>query len=69
MLVLPPSLNDRLDWIEELGPERVEILVNETCHRNCPFSNEHYNKISQYNLSLGKNPYLESELDHSYLSE
>jgi hypothetical protein len=64
ILVLPPSLNDRLGWIEELGPDRVEILVNETCHRNCPFSSEHYNKISEYNLSLGENPYLESELDH-----
>lgn len=64
VLVLPPSLNDRADWIEELGPERFEILVNETCHRNCPFSNQHYNKISAYNLSLGKDPYLESELDH-----
>lgn len=64
VLVLPPSLNDRVGWIEELGPERVEILVNETCHRDCPFSNQHYHKISEYNLSLGKNPYLESELDH-----
>jgi hypothetical protein len=64
VLVLPPALNDRLDFIEELGPERVEILVNETCHRNCPFSKEHYTKISKYNLSLGKNRYLDAELDH-----
>lgn len=63
VLVLPPSLNDRLDWIEELGPERVEILVNETCHRNCPFSREHYRKISEYNLSLGKDLSLGSELE------
>jgi hypothetical protein len=62
LLVLPPALNDQLDLIRELGPERVEILVNETCHGNCPFSQEHYTKISKYNLSLGKNPYLEAEL-------
>jgi hypothetical protein len=62
ILVLPPALNHRFDWIEELGPDRVEILVNETCHRNCPFSRDHYTKISQYNLSLGKNPYLEEKV-------
>jgi hypothetical protein len=63
ILVLPPSLNDRRDYIQELGPDRVEILVNETCHRNCPFSKDHYTKISQYNLSLGQDPDLESELE------
>ncbi len=64
ILVLPPVFNLQFDFIEELGPERVEILVNETCHANCPFSVEHYAKISEYNLSLGKNPYLEAELLH-----
>jgi len=64
ILVLPPALNDQFGFIKELGPERVEILVNESCHRNCPFSNEHYTKISEYNLSLGKNPYLEAEVRH-----
>jgi hypothetical protein len=64
VFVLPPALNQQFGFIEELGPERVEILVNETCHRNCPFSKEHYTKISEYNLSLGKNPYLEAEVRH-----
>lgn len=62
VVVLPPALNQQLGLIEELGPGRVEILVNETCHRNCPFSKEHYIKISEYNLSLGRNPYLEAEV-------
>ena len=64
IFVLPPALNHRADFVEALGPERVEILVNETCHRNCPFCKEHYTKISEYNLSLGANPYLEAELQH-----
>lgn len=64
ILVLPPALNHQFGFIKELGPERVEILVNETCHSNCPFSNEHYTKISEYNLSLGENPYLEAEVRH-----
>lgn len=64
ILVLPPALNHRFDFIEELGPERVEVLVNETCHGNCPFSQEHYKKISEYNLSLGRNRYLEAEVRH-----
>lgn len=63
-LVLPPSLNQETDMIEALGPERIEILVNETCHRNCPFSKEHYHKISEYNLAPGRNPYLEAEVRH-----
>lgn len=62
ILILPPALNNQFGFIEELGPERVEILVNETCHMNCPFSVEHYRKISEYNLSLGENASLLSEL-------
>ncbi|MBN1641775.1 MAG: hypothetical protein JXA09_11115, partial [Anaerolineae bacterium] len=64
IVVLPPALNQQFDFIKELGPQRVEILVNETCHRNCPFSKEHYTKISEYNLSLGENRYLEAEVRH-----
>lgn len=64
VFVLPPVLNHQFGFVKELGPERVEILVNETCHRDCPFSNDHYTKISEHNLSLGKDPYLEAEVDH-----
>ena len=64
ILVLPPVFNLQFGFIQELGPERVEILVNETCHRHCPYSQEHYKKISEYNLAMGKAPYLEAELRH-----
>ncbi len=51
VFVLPPHLNYRHDVIVELlnrlGPERIEVLVNETCFRECNVRKEHYNLISK----------------------
>lgn len=54
VFVLPPHLNYRTpvlqEMLEELGPERIEILVNETCFRECNIRREHYELISKANL-------------------
>jgi hypothetical protein len=51
VFVLPPHLNYRPqvinELIENLGPERVEILVNETCFRECNIRKDHYELISK----------------------
>lgn len=51
VFVLPPHLNYRPPVVKELldnlGPERVEILVNETCFRECRIRREHYHLISK----------------------
>lgn len=51
VFVLPPHLNYRLQVVEELldnlGSERIEVLVNETCFRECNIRREHYHLISK----------------------
>lgn len=51
ILVLPPELNQNLDFINSLDDKsKLEILVNESCTPNCPVRSEHYNKIAQTQL-------------------
>lgn len=49
--VLPPHLNYREKVLEEmignLGAERLELLVNETCFRECNIRQDHYDLISK----------------------
>lgn len=51
VFVLPPHLNYRTQVLQELlgrlGPERIEILVNETCFRECSIRQDHYELISK----------------------
>lgn len=51
VFVLPPHLNYRekvlTEMLDRLGPERLEVLVNETCFRECNIRQEHYDLISK----------------------
>jgi collagenase-like PrtC family protease len=51
VFVLPPHLNYRKPVLQEmlanLGPEKIEILVNETCFRECNIRQDHYDLISK----------------------
>lgn len=51
VFVLPPHLNYRApllkEMLEKLGPEKIEVLVNETCFRECNIRQEHYDLISK----------------------
>src|SRR5690606_26263320 len=51
VFVLPPHLNYRQQVLEELlgrlGPDRIEILVNEVCFRECNIRQDHYELISK----------------------
>ena len=51
VFVLPPHLNYRAkvlqEMIERLGAERLELLVNETCFRECSIRQDHYDLISK----------------------
>ena len=51
VFVLPPHLNYREKVLQELltrlGPDRIEILVNETCFRECSIRSDHYELISK----------------------
>lgn len=51
VFVLPPHLNYRHDVVKELlerlGPERIEVIVNEVCFRECNVRKEHYYLISK----------------------
>lgn len=52
ILILPPIFNSDLDFIKDIGCDKVEILVNETCNLMCPFKKEHYIEISKAHLGL-----------------
>lgn len=47
ILVLPPDLNHKHKLIRKLGPERLEVLVNERCRPGCPDRKQHYRDISR----------------------
>lgn len=51
VFVLPPHLNYRTqvlqELLEKLGTERIELLVNETCFRECNIRQDHYDLISK----------------------
>lgn len=51
VFVLPPILNYRPkvlnELLQELGPDRIEVIVNETCFRECKYRREHYEQISK----------------------
>lgn len=51
VFVLPPHLNYRpkvlQEMLEKLGPHRIELLVNETCFRECNIRQHHYDLISK----------------------
>lgn len=51
VFVLPPHLNYRTKVLQEmlgrLGSERIELLVNETCFRECSIRQDHYDLISK----------------------
>jgi len=51
VFVLPPHLNYRTqvlkEMLEKLGPDRLELLVNETCFRECGIRQDHYDLISK----------------------
>lgn len=51
VFVLPPHLNYRPQVLKELlstlGEERIEIIVNETCFRECNIRKDHYYLISK----------------------
>jgi hypothetical protein len=51
LLVLPPEYNGRYDLIEKLGPEKIEILINERCVPFCANRASHYKSISLAQLS------------------
>ena len=51
VFVLPPNFNSKHDVIKEfltrLGPERLELIVNEVCFRDCNCQKQHYRLISE----------------------
>ncbi len=47
LIVLPPDLNHHPSLVEQLGPARVEILVNERCKACCGDRKLHYHNISR----------------------
>jgi collagenase-like PrtC family protease len=52
LLVLPPEFNDRYDFIEKLGPEKLEVLINERCVYFCKNRAAHYRSISKSQLAF-----------------
>jgi len=57
-VVIPPDLNTDYLLLSKLDSSAsVEILVNETCYKNCIFKSEHYRLISldnKYNTNYAK---------------
>ena len=50
MVVINYNDNKNMSFLEQLThPEKIEILVNETCAPNCPYRAKHYQTISQDN--------------------
>lgn len=51
VFVLPPIINYRTKVLKELleafGSERIEVIANETCFRECKYRREHYEQISK----------------------
>lgn len=51
VFVLPSFFNSKHDLMKELltrlGPERIEVIVNETCFQDCPYRKQHYHLISK----------------------
>ena len=69
-VVIAPDLNKDLELLSSLESEKIEILVNEPCLKNCSYKEEHFRKISQYNLDCpryfkGENPLLCIYPNHS----
>ncbi len=68
IVVLPPDYSYDLDLIQQLGPERLEILVNETCVKNCTHRPEHYRRQSEahltYDFALIQSEYIQCPFMH-----
>ena len=51
VFVLPPNFNSEHDVLKEflsrLGPERLELIVNEVCFSDCNCQKQHYHLISE----------------------
>lgn len=70
IFVLPPDMNYEKNKLErllkEFGGERIEVLVNETCYRGCPYQREHYNVSSK--AVIENNADLVEQLHDSFCS-
>lgn len=47
LLVIPPEYNADYEFIKSIGPEKVEILVSETCLLFCPQKRWHYDNTAK----------------------
>jgi GT2 family glycosyltransferase len=54
LVVIPPEYNFDLDFLRALPPDKVEIILNETCPPHCPEREAHYNFTDK--LILGQIP-------------
>ena len=52
LLVLPPEYNGRYALIGKLGPEKLEVLINERCVYYCKNRAAHYHSISRSQIAL-----------------
>ena len=55
LLVLPPEFNGRHELIEKLGPEKIEVLINERCVFFCKNRAAHYRSISRGQMAFDNN--------------
>jgi collagenase-like PrtC family protease len=54
LLVWPPEFNDRYDLMVKLGPDKIEVILNERCVPFCPNRQTHYKSISKSQINLNE---------------
>jgi hypothetical protein len=48
LVVFPARFNREIDFLKRFPAEKIELLANESCPLNCPYTQRHYRAISQY---------------------
>ena len=58
IVVLPFKLNNNFKELKKLKyPEHIEVLCNQPCIENCPFTMDHYLAFNKINLYLPTEPF------------
>ncbi|MBF0145951.1 MAG: hypothetical protein HQL84_08600 [Magnetococcales bacterium] len=51
IVVLSPRMNLDFDFISQLPTDRIELLVNEVCLKDCAFTKKHYQALNFANMT------------------
>lgn len=56
MVVFPDEYNKDFSFLRNFPADKIELIVDEECPKNCPYTQEHYQSISKYNLAVCEFP-------------